>query len=265
MFVAFSTEVEKVENSIIGVFRDKETEEIWWEDPKNLISNEIKQEIEEFLKHKGEKSNSLFSRISKWGLPDEATAFLKQLTLCVFQKIDVEKRDEYEQTPLMIAVELDSAKTVRKLIERGAKLEAKDGFGLTALHWSANVKDGEFCFRILLENAANVNAKEDDGCTPLFCAARAGHVKVVKLLLQFGADVKIKNKWGRTALYRATENCAEVIRRHQRINLYPNESSVKVFRAMETDEIFWEDPESLIGNEQKEEIENSLQQNGKIM
>ena len=51
-----------------------------------------------------------------------------------------------------------------------------------------------------------VNARDSDASTPLHCAAWKGHVEVVTLLLESGADIQAKNEnchWGDTALHAA--------------------------------------------------------------
>lgn len=50
-----------------------------------------------------------------------------------------------------------------------------------------------------------------------------------------------------------------------RVNLYPNKSSIKVFRDLETEQISWKDPNELVEIRIKKLIEVSLQQKGKTM
>jgi ankyrin repeat protein len=52
----------------------------------------------------------------------------------------------------------------------------------------------------LLDEGADVNAKNKDGLTGLMHAAWKGHKEVVKLLLESGADVNAKDECGWTAL-----------------------------------------------------------------
>ena len=53
---------------------------------------------------------------------------------------------------------------------------------------------------LLLAKAIDVNMIDDDGNTPLIVASDYGHTKIVKLLLNNGADPNIENKKGWTAV-----------------------------------------------------------------
>ena len=60
---------------------------------------------------------------------------------------------------------------------------------------------------LLVEAGADVNAQNKDGRTPLMLTAQhATDHQVMKLLLDVGADPKIKNKLGHNALYYAKGN-----------------------------------------------------------
>ena len=62
--------------------------------------------------------------------------------------------------------------------------------------------------RYLLDTcgAQSVNAQDINGDTALHRAAEAGHLEVVRVLLEFGADLSIKNNKGETPLDMAREN-----------------------------------------------------------
>ena len=48
----------------------------------------------------------------------------------------------------------------------------------------------------LIEQRADVNAREADGTTPLHWAARAGDLQTVDLLIRAGAEVNAVNRYG---------------------------------------------------------------------
>ena len=52
----------------------------------------------------------------------------------------------------------------------------------------------------LLDAGADVNAKDKFGCTALTYAVKGGHIQVVEALLKAGVDINIKNENGLTAI-----------------------------------------------------------------
>jgi len=106
---------------------------------------------------------------------------------------------------LLKASEKGDVEKVKKLLEEGADVNAKDFLGFTSLHLAAS--NGHFnVVKLLIEKGADVNAKVRGGSTPLHLAASNGHFNVVKLLLEHGSDPDIKNIWGNTAIDLARTN-----------------------------------------------------------
>ncbi|HEV2601145.1 MAG TPA: ankyrin repeat domain-containing protein [Candidatus Babeliales bacterium] len=58
----------------------------------------------------------------------------------------------------------------------------------------------------LLDRGAYINVKDKDGETPLMIAVRFRNVGLVKFLVNAGADIAIKDRYGRTAYHIAREN-----------------------------------------------------------
>jgi ankyrin repeat protein len=77
-----------------------------------------------------------------------------------------------------------------------------DEYGGTPLHWAAWYGHVEIA-RLLLQNGAEVNAKERNGWTPLHWAAYRGHFDILHLLVENGADLEAKDIHGFRALHAA--------------------------------------------------------------
>ncbi len=102
-------------------------------------------------------------------------------------------------SPLMRAVLMDGAASVKALLKRGADPNAADSRGATALLWA--VPDAHKV-KLLLEAGADVNrASTNSGLTPfLIAASYPDTVELLKLLLAKGADARAKTRDGRGAL-----------------------------------------------------------------
>ena len=78
--------------------------------------------------------------------------------------------------------------------------------GMTQLNYCADKGFTTSVNRLLSIRNINVNVKDDVyGATPLHYAAENGHVEIARLLLQNGADVNAKNNYGSTPLHWAAE------------------------------------------------------------
>jgi ankyrin repeat protein len=106
---------------------------------------------------------------------------------------------------LIAAADRGDLETVRKILDSGVKPdEIKDKYGQTALMRAAARGHVEI-MRLLIDRGADVNAQSDGNQTALLNAADMGQFDAVKLLLEKGADVKHVDFTGGTALYHAVE------------------------------------------------------------
>lgn len=87
--------------------------------------------------------------------------------------------------------------TVRKLLARGADVNAANGDDCTALHEAAQCGHAELV-ALLVEAGADVNASGVGGWTPLHMAAAFACDKAVKVLVIAGADIEARDAEWRT-------------------------------------------------------------------
>ena len=112
---------------------------------------------------------------------------------------------------LFQAVKNGDIELVRKLILKGANVNAKTDSGLSVLMCAA-VSNTD-TVKILLENGVDVNAKDNDLVTALMMASRFGYTETVKLLLKNRAKIDEKANDGNTALMLASyEGQTEIVK-----------------------------------------------------
>jgi ankyrin repeat protein len=87
---------------------------------------------------------------------------------------------------------------VQQHIKAGSNLNEKDKFGSTALIIASTFGKTDVA-RALIEAGADINLINADGSTALITAAFFCRTEIVKALLEKGADKSIKNKVGSTA------------------------------------------------------------------
>ena len=86
------------------------------------------------------------------------------------------------------------------LLNNGAKPDTlRSPAGRTALHVAAAYYACETLCEALLKAVADINARTNDGATPLMLAANSAKLRLVKWLIQKGADPLLKDKKGKTA------------------------------------------------------------------
>ena len=106
--------------------------------------------------------------------------------------------DKYGKTPLLWAVMGFNPGMVTLLLDNGADIEAKDDNGMTPLMLAIQCSQLEMV-RILLAKGADVNIRACyDLLTPLKVAVKfSKSLEIVRLLIGNGADLYAKDKFGR--------------------------------------------------------------------
>ena len=87
-------------------------------------------------------------------------------------------------------------------IQKGAKVNAGDGNGVTALHF-AIIRDRIDIVKLLVSKGALINSYFNRGTTAMHSAV--GHERVFNYLLTKGGKINMQDRWGNTPLHSAAK------------------------------------------------------------
>jgi hypothetical protein len=147
-------------------------------------------------------------------VPEPASSFGKRLaegpsTLALLQrkasKTMASRRPSRIDKELFDAVIEGDIESVRNLIGQGASPGYASPDGVTALHSACEDPEADVIVGLLVDQGADVNAKDKGGDTPLHCAVAGGNVAAVRRLLAAGAKASAQNRRGQSAVDAARE------------------------------------------------------------
>ena len=110
-----------------------------------------------------------------------------------------------KERDMILAAERGELPVVRNLFRDGARIDARDQRGRTAL-LAATQRNRVEVARFLIQEGADVNAKDFIQDTPFLYAGAEGRVEILKMTLAAGANLKDINRYGGTALIPAAHH-----------------------------------------------------------
>jgi ankyrin repeat protein len=168
---------------------------------ENLVANLLNKPL---LDHKLRNAADGFRSEILWTAARMGFYGVAEALLIIGAQVNTRLRGE---TPLVASAKEGHEAVVKLLLDRDAKIEARDSLsGSTALHLAAE-NGHENLVQLLIDRSANVNAlTSHSGFTALHLAAEGGHLAITKLLLNSGADIGVQTSHsGFTALHLAAE------------------------------------------------------------
>lgn len=117
--------------------------------------------------------------------------------LLIKKGVNINLKDKFDNTPLLEAIKNGHDHVASLLVKEGASLDIENAGGV--LCTAVTRGDSEYLKR-LLSYGVHPNSKDYDQRTPLHVAASEGLYLMAKLLVEAGASVLSKDRWGNTPL-----------------------------------------------------------------
>jgi ankyrin repeat protein len=149
---------------------------------------------------------------------------------------DVNGKDNYGSTPLIVACEKGHVQVVQVLRENGVDIEATTGLlGMTALHFACHNGHLAAVNELVSPNdingttsvlgkrnrqGVNIEAKDNEGDTPLHFASLGDHLPVVKALLSGGAEIFAANNRELLPIHSAVGNRNSAVTKYLLQHIY---------------------------------------------
>lgn len=125
---------------------------------------------------------------------------VEMVNLLLSYGADPEDSDSSGGTALMAAALAGNSEVARILLEKGAKPNARQQDGSTALNMACYFEGQADTLRVLLNSQADPNLADDQGMAPLHFACLMGDAEMVQLLLDANAQIEATTTEGITPL-----------------------------------------------------------------
>ena len=183
-------------------------------------------------------------------------------------KLGVDINGNYPATPLMFATDINRVKSINELIKLGAEVDGKKSHYHTALH-RAVLHSNLPALRALVEHGADINSKDDNGNTALHRALELWNPDrgIINFLINNGADINAKSDmFEDTPLMRAVQTLhislvKLFLEKGARLDLrnINGQAALDIAQEMQL-EVIAQDPEDIVKEKDLQEIINLLLQ-----
>ncbi|XP_071523758.1 uncharacterized protein [Panulirus ornatus] len=118
----------------------------------------------------------------------------------------ISTRDDSGRRPLHSAAARGHAEVTQVLLQEGADLRAKDNYGDEVIHIASQAGHAEVVDRVLDADAHRLYARNGRGWTAAQLAAAGGHIEVLEVLLRRGQSLDATFSDGKTLLHYTAAN-----------------------------------------------------------
>jgi ankyrin repeat protein/anti-anti-sigma regulatory factor len=130
----------------------------------------------------------------------------KVITTLIKCGLDVNRQWEYDSkmTPLHLTCELNDGVMVKLLLDQGANINVTDKHKRNVLHYACqNSKVNTRLIKFLINKGIDVESRDCNGHTPLQLCCRKRHYDALVILLENGANINAKDSMNHSPLYNA--------------------------------------------------------------
>ena len=127
------------------------------------------------------------------------------------KNVNLEKKDEYQNTALILAAREDKTELLKVLLDNNADIKAKNRSGSHAAFLAAENGYLDSLKLLVAKDRSVIDLKGPYDRTPLISAAKNGMAHVVRFLVEQNADVNSKDNEGKTALQNIIDTKTRII------------------------------------------------------
>ncbi|XP_060133733.1 transient receptor potential cation channel subfamily A member 1 isoform X1 [Zootoca vivipara] len=133
---------------------------------------------------------------------------------------DVNLEGESGNTPILLACYKDNTEALKLLIKNGAKICKANSLGCMPVH-AAAFSGAKSCMEIIIKKGEelgyssknHINFTNNGKCSPLHLAVQSGDLEMIKMCIEYGAQIDLKQNDKCTALhFAATQGATEILK-----------------------------------------------------